>query len=111
MNCVDFRNNINLFLNNKLYGNKLRQFVYHATDCKDCHSSLYDEFVFYTTYNDLDLDVGFDYNEVLDEKLNDVKLQFEISDKDATNRYIIISIVLCIVIIIALAFLVRFIYR
>lgn len=110
MNCKDFKKNIKGFLNNKLSGNTLRQFYFHAKKCQYCKETLLDEYILYSVFNDLDKDDNFNYETKLDKELSDIGLLIEAKDKTDMLYYIVYSIIICIIGIIGLFFLVRFVF-
>ena len=111
MNCKDFKKNIKLFLNKKLSGDKLRQFYYHCIECKSCKDTLLDEYILYSVFNDLDKDYNFNYETRLDNELEEIYNNIVANDNTDFLKYIIYSIVICIVLIIVAFFMMRFIYR
>lgn len=110
MNCKDFKKNIKSFLNSKLSGDILRQFYFHTKKCKDCKEALLDEYILYSVFNDLDKDYNFNYETKLDKELADIGVTLEAKDKTDLLYYIVYSVIICILGIVALFFLVRFVF-
>lgn len=111
MNCSTARSKINGLLKGTIKGNELRRTYYHIVNCPKCMEILLDEFSFYTTFNDLDKDLGFNYKKKLDELLNKIKTKIEVSDSDKTLKYIVISFAICIIFIVIVAIAIRITYR
>ena len=111
MQCSVAQKNINSFLRQTLKGNELRKTYYHLQKCKECKEVLLDEFSFYTTFNDLDKDLDFNYEKNLSSFMS--KIEKNIKDRDAKlrRRYIIISIAICIVFLLILIIALRVMYR
>jgi len=110
MNCKDFKKNIKNFLNKKLSGDTLRQFYFHTNKCQYCKETLLDEYILYSVFNDLDKDYNFNYETKLDKELADIGTTIEAKDKTDMLYYIIFSVIICIIGIIGLFFLVRFVF-
>ena len=110
MKCKDVQKNINGFLRGTLTGNDLRRTYYHIEKCKDCKEILLDEFSFYTTFNDLDNDLSFNYKKKLDEFLVDTKTKIKERDYSLLNRYVIYTVIICMACIVVLIVAIRFVY-
>lgn len=110
MQCDEAQKNINSFLRKTLKGNELRKTYYHLQKCKECKEVLLDEFSFYTTFNDLDRDLDFNYEKNLSEFMEKVGLKIKTRDAKLVNRYILMSIFICIVFLMILVIALRLMY-
>ena len=110
MQCSVAQKNINNFLRKTLKGNELRKTYYHLATCPDCKEVLLDEFSFYTTFNDLDIDLDFNYEKKLNEFMNNIKWQIINSDKKIIKKYRFISIIICVVFILLLVIALKVVY-
>ncbi len=110
MQCSEAQKNINSFLRQTLKGNELRKTYYHLTKCPECKEVLLDEFSFYTTFNDLDKDLDFNYEKNLSEFMENVGLKIKARDAKLVNRYILMSIFICIVFLMILVIALRIMY-
>ena len=111
MDCKTAQKNINSFLKETLRGNELRRTYYHLKKCQDCKEVLLDEFSFYTTFNDLDKDLDFNYQKQLNEFMKKTEDSIKIRDNKMTRRYILVSILICVLFTIILVIALRVTYR
>ena len=111
MDCKTAQKNINSFLRETLRGNELRRTYYHLKKCQDCKEVLLDEFSFYTTFNDLDKDLDFNYQKQLNEFMKKTEDSIKIRDNKMTRRYILVSILICVLFTIILVIALRVTYR
>lgn len=101
---------MNSFLRETLKGDELRKTYYHLTKCKNCKEVLLDEFSFYTTFNDLDKDLSFNYEKNLSKFMRKIGEGIQLQDSSATFRYVIISVLLCLLFILILIVALRIMY-
>ena len=111
MDCKTAQKNINSFLRETLRGNELRRTYYHLKKCQDCKEVLLDEFSFYTTFNDLDKDLDFNYQKQLNEFMKKTEDSIKTRDNKMTRRYILVSILICVLFTIILVIALRVTYR
>lgn len=111
MDCSAAKKNINSFLRETLRGNELRRTYYHLKECEKCREVLLDEFSFYTTFNDLDKDLDFNYQKKLNELMDATEKKIKSKDNKKTRKYIIISIGICIIFVILLIIALRITYK
>ena len=111
INHKQFENNIPKFFKNELTGNELRRFAYHFVECETCREQAMEEYAFYTTYNDLDKELNFDYRKDLKKKIDNTISQIESNDKILQIKYFIVSVLICIFGVIAVGLLLRIIYK
>ena len=105
-----FENNIPKFFKNELKDNDLRRFVYHYEECESCREQANEEYAFFATYNDLDNELNYDHRKDLKTKVNNTIAKIEFNDKILRIKYSIISILICIIGLIFMAFMLRTIY-
>lgn len=110
MTCVETEKNLTQFIRKTLSGNALRRTYYHIIGCKKCREALLDEFSFYTTFNDLDKDLDFNYDKQCKKLLNDIGSSIKKHDNSLRTKYVAISISFCIIAIILVGIAVRFVY-
>lgn len=110
MDCETARKNMNGFLKGTLKSLEQRRTYYHVQKCSECKEVLLDEFSFYTTFNDLDTDLDFNYVKGFEKFLKGIKDNIEINDAEIKLRYILLSILICIIFIIILFIAVRLAY-
>lgn len=111
MECTEAQSKFVSLFKGTIKGNELRKTYYHIVNCKKgCKEILLDEFSFYTTFNDLDKDLDFNYKRKLDELLDSIKMKIETGDSDKTIRYILISIAMCVAFVILVALAIRIVY-
>lgn len=79
--------------------------------CQDCKEVLLDEFSFYTTFNDLDKDLDFNYQKQLNEFMKKTEDSIKTRDNKMTRRYILVSILICVLFTIILVIALRVTYR
>ena len=79
--------------------------------CTECKEVLLDEFSFYTTFNDLDKDLDFNYQKNLNKFMNSVESKIKLHDYRLMKKYIFISIAICIVFVVLLVIALRITYR
>ena len=106
----EFYKNIKNFLRDKLSGDALRKFCYVALDNSDCYDVLLEEYMFYINLNDLDKEFNFNYKKNLNQKLEDAKNKIVLNDKRIIKKYIMITIILCIVVLFLITIFLRIIY-
>ena len=111
MKCESAQKNINCFLKGTLKGNELRKTYYHLAKCNKCKEVLLDEFSFYTTFNDLDKDLDFNYEKNLNRFMRKIGDRLKNQDETMTRNFVIASILICIFLIILLALAIRIVYR
>ena len=111
MLCSEAQKNINSFLRKTLKGNELRKTYYHLLKCRECKEVLLDEFSFYTTFNDLDKDLDFNYERKLTEFMNGVGEKIKSRDSNMISKFTLVSILLCILFLIILIIALRIMYR
>ena len=111
MNCSQAKKNINAFLRGTLKGNELRRTYYHLKKCDSCREVLLDEFSFYTTFNDLDKDLDFNYEKNLSEFMERIGFKIKSRDTALVQRYILVSIFICFVFLMILVIALRIMYR
>lgn len=111
MDCSVVQNNFNSLLKGTLSGNELRRTYYHIVKCDECREVLLDEFSFYTTFNDLDKDLDFNYEKKLNELLLSIKNNIENKDMAKVVRYTIYSILICLAFIVILFLALKLVYR
>lgn len=110
MDCETARKNMNGFLRGTLKSLEQRRTYYHIEKCSECKEVLLDEFSFYTTFNDLDTDLDFNYVKGFEKFLRNVKEKIESGDEELKIRYTILSILICILFIIILYLAIRLVY-
>ena len=110
MQCNVAQKNINSFLRETLKGNELRRTYYHLAKCRECKEVLLDEFSFYTTFNDLDKDLDFNYEKKLNEFMRNVEGKIKNSDLRKINKYVLMSIVICTIFVLILIIAIRLVY-
>ena len=110
MQCSVVQKNINSFLKETLKGNELRKTYYHLLKCPECKEVLLDEFSFYTTFNDLDKDLDFNYERNLNLFMEKIGNRIKNKDAKMTRNFIVASILLCILFIIILIIALRIMY-
>lgn len=111
MDCNVAEKNINSFLRETLKGNELRKTYYHLKKCERCKEVLLDEFSFYTTFNDLDKNLDFNYEKKLNEFMNKIEFQIKNNDSILIQKYVITSILICVGILVLLIIALRVVYR
>lgn len=111
MQCSIAQKNINSFLRETLKGNELRKTYYHLQKCPECKEVLLDEFSFYTTFNDLDKDLGFNYEKKLSEFMERIGLKIKTRDSKLVNRYVFISVFICFAFLMILVIALRIMYK
>ena len=111
MDCNVAEKNINSFLRESLKGNELRKTYYHLKKCERCKEVLLDEFSFYTTFNDLDKNLDFNYEKKLNEFMNKIEFQIKNNDSVLIQKYVITSILICVGILVLLIIALRVVYR
>ena len=111
MQCGVAQKNINSFLRETLKGNELRKTYYHLKKCPKCKEVLLDEFSFYTTFNDLDKDLDFNYERNLEKLMSDIEEKIKSRDSVLTSRFIIASIFICFIFLLILIIALRLMYR
>lgn len=111
MQCQTAQKNINSFLRETLKGNELRRTYYHLVKCPDCKEILLDEFSFYTVFNDLDSDLNFSYNNKLKELMKRTEDKIVNGDKKKVRKYILASIMICIIFVALLIVALKVMYR
>ena len=111
MQCSTAQKNINSFLRETLRGNELRRTYYHLKKCQDCKEVLLDEFSFYTTFNDLDKDLDFNYERNLKKFMNKIGDRIKSKDDKLTSTYIFASVMICIMFLIILIIAMRIAYK
>ena len=111
MQCSVAQKNINSFLRQTLKGNELRKTYYHLQKCQECKEVLLDEFSFYTTFNDLDKDLDFNYEKNLSEFMERIGFKIKSRDTALVQRYILVSIFICFVFLMILVIALRIMYR
>lgn len=109
MECNVARSNINALLKGTIKGNNLRRTYYHIKSCEKCKEILLDEFSFYTTFNDLDTDLDFNYKTKLEEFLMKIENKILVNDSDKKLKYTVISLCICFVFAILVALALRMI--
>ena len=111
MQCSTAQKNINSFLRETLKGNELRKTHYHLKNCETCKEVLLDEFSFYTTFNDLDRDLGFNYERNLKKFMDKIGERIKSRDDKLTSKYIFASVMICIMFLIILIIVLRIAYK
>ncbi len=110
MNCSQAKKNINAFLRGTLKGNELRRTYYHLKKCDSCREVLLDEFSFYTTFNDLDKDLDFNYEKNLNEYMTKVEKSILSHDARLKRKYVIISLMICSILVLLLVIAIKVVY-
>lgn len=111
MECSEVKKNINKFLKGQVSRNDKRKMYYHLKTCNDCKEVLFDEFSFFTTFNDLDVSLDFNYENKLEEILKKIETDIVATDDEDKKRYLTISILICICLIILLIIAIKLVYR
>ena len=111
MQCSEAQKNINSFLRETLKGNELRKTYYHLKKCTNCKDVLLDEFSFYTTFNDLDKDLDFNYEKNLSSFMKKIGDRISNRDSSLMSRYIIVSIFICVILLLILVIALRIMYK
>ena len=111
MQCSTAQKNINSFLRETLKGNELRKTYYHLKNCDICKEVLLDEFSFYTTFNDLDKDLGFNYEKNLKIFMDKIGERIKSKDDKMISKYIFASIAICVMFIFILVIALRIVYK
>lgn len=112
MDCSVAQKNMNSFLRETLKGNELRKTYYHLKNCKgQCKEVLLDEFSFYTTFNDLDKDLDFNYEKKLEEFMKKIGDRIQTGDLKLKTKYFFISILACLAFVVILIVALRIVYR
>ena len=111
MQCDEAQKNINSFLRKTLKGNELRKTYYHLKKCSKCKEVLLDEFSFYTTFNDLDKDLDFNYKKNLEKYMNSIEEKIKSRDSVMISRFIIASVAICFLFLLILVLALRLMYR
>ena len=111
MQCNVAQKNIKSFLRETLKGNELRKTYYHLKKCPECKEVLLDEFSFYTTINDLDKDLDFNYEKNLAKFMSKIEKRITDNDSNLIFKYYFISILICIVFLFILIIALRLMYR
>ena len=106
-----FENNIPKFFKNELKDNDLRRFVYHYDECESCREQAIEEYAFFATYNDLDKTPNYDYSKDLKKRVNDTIAKIEFNDKLLKIKYTILSLVICLLAMIFVGFVLRFVFN
>ena len=106
-----FENNIPKFFKNELKDNDLRRFVYHYEECESCRDQANEEYAFFATYNDMDKESNYDHRKDLKTKVSYTIAKIEFNDKILRIKYTILSIVICVLGMLFVGFVLRFIYR
>ncbi len=110
MNCNTAEKNLGSLIRGTLKGNELRRTYYHIKKCPMCYELLLDEFSFYTSFNDLDVDLDFNYKKNLNKLLDDIGYNLKKYDAHLKNKYILYSILFCVASIVVVAIAVRFVF-
>ena len=111
MQCSVAQKNINSFIRKTLKGNELRKTYYHLKKCPECKEVLLDEFSFYTTFNDLDKDLDFNYERNLNNFMDEIGENIKNRDASLMGKYIVASIAICILFLIILILALRIMYK
>ena len=111
MQCSTAQKNINSFLRETLKGNELRKTYYHLKNCETCKEVLLDEFSFYTTFNDLDRDLGFNYERNLKKFMDKIGERIKSRDDKLRSKYVLVSIAICIMLLLILVIALRIVYK
>ena len=110
MQCSVVQKNINSFLKETLKGNELRKTYYHLLKCPECKEVLLDEFSFYTTFNDLDKDLDFNYERNLNSFMEKIGNRIKTKDSQMIRHFVVASILICVLFVIILIVALRIMY-